>query len=442
MKKSCVSVIKYEKPVESVAKAVDLCKGRDRFKTGAKVFIKPNIVFWTKEVAFPKWGVITTSRVMEDMIILLKDCGIDDITIGEGVVTRKANDRETPAHAFRTLGYETLKKRYGVKYVNVMDRPFRETDLGDGFVLNFNEDALESDLVVDLPVLKAHNQTRVSLGIKNLKGLIDLKSRKKCHSSDPDRNLHQYVARLSDRLPPVFTLIDGIYSLERGPGFDGKMHRRDLLIASSDVFAADKAGAKILGYDPSEIPYLVHAAKNHHRPIDLSDVEVAGLPLDEISCKHEYDFPFQGDADGELPVLLAKQGIKGLYYRKYDSTMCTYCSGVNGVVLSAIRSAWNGDDFDKVEVLTGKMMAPTPGMNKTILLGKCMFMAHRKNPDIKEMIPVKGCPPDPMDIVDAFHKAGIPIDPMMFKHIDQLPGFFMARYKDKKEYDESFFRVE
>ena len=122
--------------------------------------------------------------------------------------------------------------------------------------------------------------------------------------------------------------------------------------------------------------------------------------------------------------------------------MCTYCSAVNGVVLSAIRSAWKGDDFDKVEVLTGKMMAPTPGMNKTILLGKCMFMAHRKNPDIKEMIPVKGCPPDPMDIVDAFHKAGIPIDPMMFKHIDQLPGFFMARYKDKKEYDESFFRVE
>ena len=442
MKKSCVSVVKYTTPVESVAKAVDLCKGRDQFKKGSKVFIKPNIVFWTKEVAFPKWGVITTSRVMEDIIILLKDCGIDDITIGEGVVTRKANDKETPAHAFQTLGYDTLKKRYGVKYVNVMDRPFVETDLGDGIVLNFNQDAVESDLVVDLPVLKAHNQTRISLGIKNLKGLIDINSRKKCHSPDPEKDLHFYVARLADKMPPVFTLIDGIYSLERGPGFDGKMHRRNLLIASADIFAADKVGTRILGYEPSEIPHLVHAAKNHGRPLDLSDVEIVGLPLDEISSRHEYDFPYQENEEVALPEPLVKQGIKGLFYRKYDTSMCTYCSGVNGVVLSAIRAAWKGEDFDRVEVLTGKMMAPTPGMNKTILLGKCMFMAHRKNPDINEMIPVKGCPPEPDDIVKAFHQAGIMLDPAMFQYIDQLPGFFMARYKDKPEYDESFFRVE
>lgn len=442
MKKSCVSVIQYEKPVESVAKAVDLCKGRDQFKKGSKVFIKPNIVFWTKEVAFPKWGVITTSRVMEDMIILLKDCGIEDITIGEGVVTRKANDKETPAHAFQTLGYDTLKKRYGVKYVNVMDRPFVETDLGDGIVLNFNRDALESDLVVDLPVLKAHNQTRISLGTKNLKGLIDINSRKKCHSPDPEKDLHFYVARLADKMPPIFTLIDGIYSLERGPGFDGKMHRRDLLIASADIFAADKVGTRILGFEPSDIPHLVHAAKNHGRPLDLSDVEIVGLPLDEISSRHEYDFPYQENEEVALPEPLVKQGIKGLFYRKYDTSMCTYCSGVNGVVLSAIRAAWKGEDFDRVEVLTGKKMAPTPGMNKTILLGKCMFMAHRKNPDIKEMIPVKGCPPEPEDIVKAFHQAGIMLDPAMFQYIDQLPGFFMARYKDKPEYDESFFRVE
>ncbi len=441
MKKSRVSVVRYEQPLESVARAVELCNGRDVLHRGAKVFIKPNIVFWTKEAAFPKWGVITTSRVIEDIVILLKDLGSDDITIGEGIVTRKAGDKETPAHAFETLGYGTLKKRYGVNFVNVMDRPFGKTDLGDGVVLYFNRDALDSDLVVDLPVLKSHNQTVVSLGIKNLKGLIDIKSRKKCHSPDPVKDLHYHVARLADRLPPVFTLIDGIYSLERGPGFDGKMHRRNLLIASSDVFAADKAGARILGFEPSEVPYLVHAAKNQNRPIDLSDVEVTGLSLDEVSTRHEYDFPYHEDAERSLPVPFAKQGMKGLYYRKYDTSMCTYCSSVNGVVLSAIRSAWKGEDFDKVEVLTGKKMSPAPGMNKTILLGKCMFLAHRNNPDIKEMIPVKGCPPDPDDIARAFTSAGIAVDSALFQHIDQLPGFFMARYKDNPAYDESFFRI-
>lgn len=441
METSRVSIVGYEKPVESVARAVELCRGQTAFKRGQRVFIKPNIVFWTKEVPFPKWGVITTSRVIEDMIILMKDSGIDDITIGEGVVTRKAGDKETPAHAFATLGYETLVKRYGIKVVNVMDRPFRKTDLGGDVVLSFNQDALESDLIVDLPVLKSHNQTVVSLGIKNLKGLINITSRKTCHNPDPVKDLHYHVARLADGLPPVFTLIDGIYSLERGPGFDGKMHRRNLLIASTDVFAADKVGAKVLGFEPTEVPYLVHAATNHGRPLDLSDLSIEGLPLDEVSHRHEYDFPYKEDADGAVPLPFARQGMKGLYYRKFDTTMCTYCSGVNGVVLTAIRSAWKGDDFDKVEILTGKKMTPTPGMNKTILLGKCMFVAHRNNPDIKEMVAVKGCPPDPGDIAEALTKAGVPVDSNLFHHIDQLPAAFMARYKDKPEYDESFFRV-
>ena len=48
-------------------------------------------------------------------MVLLKERGIDDITIGEGLVTRNPKDRETPAHAFESLGYNTLSKRYGVR---------------------------------------------------------------------------------------------------------------------------------------------------------------------------------------------------------------------------------------------------------------------------------------------------------------------------------------
>ena len=168
MSKYKVAVVKYEKPIESVRKAVELSGGLDAMPAGARVFIKPNIVFWTRAVAFPKWGVITTSRVVEDIIILLKERGIDDITIGEGTVTMNPKDSATPAHAFETLGYGVLKQKYGIKYINVFERPFEKVDLGDGVELNFNSDILNSDFVVDLPVMKAHNQTVVSLGIKNL----------------------------------------------------------------------------------------------------------------------------------------------------------------------------------------------------------------------------------------------------------------------------------
>jgi uncharacterized protein (DUF362 family) len=442
MSKYKVAVVKYEKPIESVRKAVELSGGLDAVPAGARVFIKPNIVFWTRAVAFPKWGVITTSRVVEDIIILLKERGIDDITIGEGTVTPNPKDSATPAHAFETLGYGLLKQKYGIKYFNVFERPFEKVDLGDGVELNFNTDILNSDFVVDLPVMKAHNQTVVSLGIKNLKGTIDIPSRKRCHTMTPGKDLHFWVAKLADRMPPMLTLQDGIYTNERGPGPDGRMHRSNLLVASSDVLAADLVGAKLLGHEAQNVPHLVHAARNRKRPQDLRDIEILGEDIEALSKFHEYDFEYSETEDGMMPLSLAKQGLKGVFYRKYDLSMCTYCSGINGVMLTAIRSAWKGEAWDEIEVLTGKSMQPTPGMKKTILLGKCMYQAHKDNPDIQELIAIKGCPPSPKTMLKALHKAGIDADPGLFENIDQLPGFFLSRYKDRPEFDESFFQVE
>jgi len=439
MSKSIVAIIRYENPLDSVRKAVELSHGLDHLPPNPKVFMKPNIVFWTKAVPFPKWGVITTSRVVEDMVVLLKERGVDDITIGEGTVTKSPKDRETAAHAFETLGYGVLRKRYGVKSVNVFERPFEKVDLGAGVVLNFNTDILHSDFVVDLPVIKTHAQAVVSLGIKNLLGMTNINSRKKCHSTDPVKNLNYMIARLANKLPPSFTLLDGIYTIERGPGFDGRARRSNILVASSDVFYADMVGAKLLGYDPSEVPHLVHAAQDRGRPLDFSDIEVVGEKMEEVASHHEYTFPY--NEEGTLPVAMEKMGIKGLSYPKYDLTICTYCSGLTGVMLSAIALAWKGEPWDDVEVLTGKAMRPTPGKKKTILIGKCMYQANRDNPDIREMLAVKGCPPSLKAVVKALHQAGIEVDPAIFEHVDEVPGFFMRRYEGKPGFEESFFRI-
>jgi uncharacterized protein (DUF362 family) len=440
--KKIVSIVRYEKPLESVRKAVELSKGLDHLTSKGKVFIKPNIVFWTKAVPFPKWGVITTSRVVEDMVVLLKERGIEDITIGEGTVTLKPKDTETMAHAFKTLGYDVLKKRYGVKCINVFERPFEKVDLGEGIKLNFNADILRSDFVIDIPVLKTHAQTVVSLGIKNLKGTLDIKSRKKCHSADPERNLNYMIAKLPKILPPCFTLLDGIYTNERGPGFDGKIRRTNILVASSDILGVDMVGAKVLGHEPSNVPYLAYVAQNSGRPADLSDIEVVGEKIEHMASPHGYAFPYAENGDGSLPLPMKRMGIRGISYRKYDLTMCTYCSFLNGPILTSIAQAWKGDPWDDIEVLTGKAMRPTPGKKKTILIGKCIYQANKNNPDIEEMIAVKGCPPSTKQIVDAFHQAGIPINPAIFESMDSVPGFFMKKYEGRPEFDEAFFRIE
>ena len=440
MARSPVSIVRYEKPYDSVRKAVELAGGLSHLKPSDHVFIKPNIVFWTTKTALPKWGVITTSRVVEDMVRLLKDLGIEHITIGEGSVAANPKDKETQMHAYETLGYKTLEKRYGVKCVNILTRPFTKIDLGDGMKLSFSSDVLESDAVIDLPVLKTHAQTTVSLGIKNLKGTISIPSRKRCHNADPSMPLHRWVARLADPMPPVFTLVDGIYSNERGPGFDGRMHRTDLLLASNDIFAVDKVGAKVLGYDPVDVPHLRHYAERYRRALDLSDVDIRGERLEDVGLFYKYGFDY--NEDGSLPKPMARMGIEGVSYYKYDLSMCTYCSGITGAVLTAIAMAWKGEPWDDVEVLTGKQMPPRPGKKKTILLGQCMCKRHKDNSAINEAILVDGCPPNPQSIVAAFHKAGIMIDSNLIENWEHLPGFLMARYKDKPEFEEGFFRIE
>jgi uncharacterized protein (DUF362 family) len=434
-----VAIVRYEQPIESVRKAVDLAEGLDGLRNRARVFIKPNIVFWTRSVQIPKWGVITTSRVIEDVVYLLKEHGIDDITIGEGTVMYDPKDRETAAHAFETLGYGSLEKRFGVKSINIFDRPFEKVDLGGGVELNFNADILHSDFVVNLPVLKTHAQTMVSLGIKNFKGMIDIKSRKKCHSADPEKNLHYWISKLANAMPPSLTILDGIYTNERGPAFEGRMRRSDLLVASRDVLSADKVGSTILGYQPSQVPHLVHAAGEKGRTADLSDLEIVGENIEDVSMQLEHSFAYN-DA-GTLPVPMVKMGIKGLSYPKYDLSMCTYCSILTGVVLTAIAMAWKGAPWDDVEVLTGKSMKPTPGSKNTILLGKCMYEANKNNPDIQNMIPVKTCPPAPDAVVKALHQAGIEVNPAIFEHMDKGPALYMKRYEGKPEFDESHFRI-
>ncbi len=442
MSKNCVSIVKYQTPLDSVRQAVELAGGLPKLSPTSKVVIKPNIVMWTKDVLFPKWGVITTSRVVEDMVVLLKEQGINDITIIEGIVTSDPKDVETPKHAFENLGYGNLKKKYGVKAINVFDQPFKSVQIDEELSLSFSEVALNADFLVNIPVLKAHTQTIVSMGIKNLKGLINIPSRKKCHSPDPVKDLHYMVSKLANNMPPMFTIIDGIYTNERGPALGGRAHRKDILIASRDVLSGDMVGSNVLGWPVEDVPHLLHAANWQKRPTDLSDIEVKGEAVEDVACRHEYDFPYAQDEKGNwLPEPMMKFGMSGVSYRKYDLTMCTYCSHTNGIIIGALLSAWKGEAFDDIEILTGKAMQPTKGKKKTILVGKCMVKAHKDNPDINEMIPVKGCPSKLENIKEALEKAGVNADPSIFDNAHLHAGGFMRYYKDKPEFEESFFQV-
>ena len=67
---------------------------------------------------------------------------------------------------------------------------------------------------------------------------------------------------------------------------------------------------------------------------------------------------------------------------------------------------------------------------------------NKDHPDIKEMIPVKGCPPSIEDVKQAFSQIGIELPGSMLDNMTKAgAGFLMAKYKDRPEFEESFFQI-
>ncbi len=436
-----VAVVRYEKPFESLRKAVDLAGGLGDVSRDSKVFIKPNFCLWHEGVSFPKYGVLTTARMIEDMVILLKEHEVRDITILEGIVEAERKSESVLQLVAKGMGLDVLAERYGVKIIDVLRGSFAKVTAGD-VTLSVNRDLLDADYVINMPVLKTHTQAVVSLGIKNLKGVLNIASRKRCHNADQSIDLNYHLAKLPGMLSPSLTIIDGIYTLERGPLYTGRAHRSNIIIVSKDLISADKVGATILGFAPQTIPYIVLAAKNNGRATDLSDVNIRG-EVDIKTALKPHKWEFEQNESGDLPLFFERAGIRGLTYPQADNTMCTYCSGLIYHVIWGILMAKNRDKpFDDIEILHGKIHEPSGGHKHTLLVGQCQVKKNGHNPLINHCARIKGCPPSKKDLLEAYAELGIELPDNFIEWMERSPETFIRRYEDQPEFDDAFYKIQ
>ena len=431
MAKSIVSLVKYQDTQESLKEAVALCDGFKRLKPGDSVLIKPNLVTWSTQFPIAPYGVFTTTKLVKDMVRLLKEFGCENIAIGEGSVTMQKG--VGTLHAFKGLGYEELAAAYGVKLIDFNRSKGVTVDLYADFSVPVAPQAMEADFFINMPVMKTHAATMVSLGIKNLKGALKIAGKKHCH--DPKRPLELNFPILAEKLPSHLTIIDGIYILEKGPIHLGNAFRKDLIIASQDILGADIVGAAIMGYAAKDIRHLSFFASRNGRPINIDDYEIKGLALDTIVQPLKCDEAWTPENTG--PKVFDKIGISGIANRKFDETLCSGCSLLPVVCNLLTISAFKGKPFDNVEVLIGKKMQAKPGFKHTILAGKCIVKANAGNPNIQHGIELNNCPPKTDDVVKAFEAAGVT------GKIEAYEGFMHkqgTKYDGNPEYDPGFYR--
>jgi uncharacterized protein (DUF362 family) len=432
MNKTVVSLSQYKKSPDSLMEVISLCSGLKDLKVDNHVFIKPNLVGYGDIFPMPLFGIFTTTRLVEDMIIALKDYGVKRITVGEGSVYIKGYRHTYTTHQiFNMLGYPFLSKRYGVELIDIHGKPFNEVVFGD-LKMHISRPAMEANFFINMPVLKTHNQSMLSLGLKNLKGCISTKSRKLSHSTD--NRLDYYLSLFAEQIRPSLTILDGIYGLEKGPYAGSNAVRMNAIAASRDPLSLDMVGAELAGYHPGNIPHLKEYALRNNRSLSLHDIDIKGLKVEELAYNLKWDNPWREDNSG--PKAWDKIGIKGVHLYKYDKTLCTGCSFLYSPILLMIMSSFKGVPFDNIEIVTGKSMSPSGNAEKTILFGNCMIKKNRKDTKINEAIFVKGCPPTFEDTVNALEKCGIPVDMVSY---EKLRNSTLNKYNNRAEFNDKFF---
>ncbi|MBW2055932.1 MAG: DUF362 domain-containing protein [Deltaproteobacteria bacterium] len=338
---------------------------------GSMVLLKPNIGV----AATPEEGRNTDPRVIEAMIILLREVGVGEIIIGESSVVGTDT-----LEAFRAAGVDRIARQYGIPLVDLKRHGIVTREVPDPLILpsiRLSSIIDEVDLILDLPKLKTIFAVPISIGMKNLKGLLPDAEKKRFHHTD----LSKAIVDLNKVVRPRLTVVDGIISSELY-----EPRETNILIAGGDVLAVDAVASSVIGLDPHEIEYLRLAGRADLGALDLERIDILGESLSE----------------SRLNLKLAPdrtEGFAGLYpeVEIVDGQPCSGC--VASLYLSLKRAKERGllERLPDLKLALGSKIGGLPPGERVLCLGNCT-----KKLKGKYFLP--GCPFMAMEFCDLLER--------------------------------------
>ncbi len=356
MKQDDIVVIYGDTPRIMVKALLDETRPEQGVDKQALIGIKPNLV-----VAKPHTSGATTSpELVAGVIEHFQSKGYGRIVILEG---SWVGDRTS--EAFRICGYQELAQTYNVQLVDLQKDGFKEYDAG-GLQLNVCNKAMEVDYLINMPVLKGHCQTGITCALKNLKGCIPDFEKRKFHTM----GLHRPIAYLNKLLKQHLIIVDGMMgdlNFEEG-GNPVQMNR---VIAGADPVLIDSYAARLLGYEPEEIPYIALAHQ-----------------LGVGQLRQNFDNVIELNRDHYRKPLPRTRKVQELTKYIDDRDACSACYG------SLIHALGRLNEWGQLNELREKICIGQGYRDQVVHgigIGSCT-----RNCDLH----LEGCPPKAKDIID------------------------------------------
>lgn len=242
-----LAAIKGGEPDAMFDDAIKALGGMTRFvKKGQTVVVKPNIGWDVSPERAGNTNPILVNRIIKHCF----DAGAKDVYVFDHTC-------DNWNKSYSNSGIERAVKDAKGKIVSgASESYYQEVTIKQGKKLTkakVHELILNSDVFINVPILKHHSSADVTIGMKNLMG--NVWDRGYWHSN----NLHQCIADFTSFRKPDLTVVDAYYVMKkngpRGVSKDDVVKMKSQII-STDIVAADAAAAKLFGVDPEKIDHI------------------------------------------------------------------------------------------------------------------------------------------------------------------------------------------
>lgn len=238
--------------------------GRPEGLTGLRVMLKPNLIS-------AKSGPLPCTEVA--FLLSVARWFIDNgakVTVGDSPAFGSATDVLTRLGVFDTLQF------LGVEVSDFTST--RKFILPSGIKASVAVDALDSDLLVNLPRVKAHAQMRVTMAVKNYFGCLAGLQKPWWHMvhGGASGRFAELLVELLTVLPESLTLVDGIRAMHCTGPIEGEPYTLGVLAAGKNPVAVDTALLSVLHVSPQHSPLQQAAA---HAGIAGSLLDGLSFPL-------------------------------------------------------------------------------------------------------------------------------------------------------------------
>ncbi len=257
-------------PEDMFDKAIEALGGMGKFVSkGQTVLVKPNIG-WD---APPERAANTNPRLIGHIVKKCYEAGASEVNVFDKTCNKW--DR-----CYQNSQIEEYAKKAGAKVVpGNTESYYKKVVIPGGRSLksaSVHELVLNSDVFINVPVLKHHSGTKLSLGMKNLMGVVW--DRSFYHSND----LHQCIADFISYRKPDLTIIDGYNMMTkngpRGVSTSDVVNLKALIV-SKDIVATDAAAAKMFGLEPEDVGHIKIAHEMGLGNKNLSELNIKRIKI-------------------------------------------------------------------------------------------------------------------------------------------------------------------